>query len=373
MYYCQILTAVTKILFITPYPLQEAPSQRFRFEQYFDILTESIFHFTVHPFLPSDRSEVLYKRGNNPQKIILLISGFANRIKTLSKIRQYDFIFIHREATPIGPPAIEWLIAKVFRKKIIYDFDDAIWLTDKKNESWLEKKLRWRSKVGLICKWSYKVSCGNEYLCSYARKFNNNVVLNPTTIDTEKAHNRIFFTTSLPSTEQQEKKTVIGWTGSSSTLKYLEELGPVLQQLLEKYPSIVILIIADRPPQMKLDRLVFKQWARETEIKDLCQVDIGIMPLPDDEWSKGKCGFKALQYMALEIPAVVSPVAVNKNIVTPGVHGFWCESQLEWVGRLSQLIEDPALRKEMGSNGRKKVVKEYSVFSNKENFLSLFR
>ncbi len=371
MYYCQILVTLAKILFITPYPLREAPSQRFRFEQYFDTLEASDFQFTVHPFLPADRSGVLYRGGNNFHQLISLISGFISRIALLFKVSQFDFIFIHREATPVGPPAIEWAIAKVFRKKIIFDFDDAIWLTDKKNEGWLEKKLRWRRKVGLICKWSYKVSCGNEYLCSYARNFNDQVVLNPTTIDTEQVHNRKFFPPPV-SLSPEEKKTVIGWTGSHSTLKYLEELTPVLQQLMEKYPSVRLLVIADRPPQMNLKGLVFKKWTQETEIEDLCQADIGIMPLPDDEWAKGKCGFKALQYMALEIPAVVSPVAVNKFIVTPGVHGFWCDTATDWIRNLSELITNPLLRKEMGKNGRRKIEQEYSLHSNKKNFLSLF-
>src|SRR5690606_22099916 len=112
----------------------------------------------------------------------------------------------------------------------------------------------------------------------------------------------------------------------------------VLKQIENKYPSTQFLVIADRPVDMNLRNLVFKKWSPETEIEDLLAADIGIMPLPDDEWTKGKCGFKALQYMALEIPAVVSPVGVNKDIVEDGVHGFLCASETDWFAALERLI-----------------------------------
>src|SRR5688500_1091441 len=122
----------------------------------------------------------------------------------------YDFVFIHREVSPLGPPIFEWILAKVLKKNIIYDFDDAIWLTDRHDESLVFRLLKWRSKVDLICRWSHKVSCGNEYLCRFAANFNNNVVYNPTTIDTENLHNPSFF--KQPSGHLD--KITIGWTGS---------------------------------------------------------------------------------------------------------------------------------------------------------------
>ena len=144
----------------------------------------------------------------------------------------YDFVFIHREATPLGPPIFEWILAKVLKKKIIYDFDDAIWLTDRQQESVLLRIAKWRSKVGSICKWAYKVSCGNEYLCNYAALFNKNVVYNPTTIDTENLHHpsQILYPIKHPD------RIRIGWTGSHSTLKYLDEIQPVLHKILNEYP-----------------------------------------------------------------------------------------------------------------------------------------
>lgn len=367
VYSAPLCKGTMKILFLTPYPQQEAPSQRFRFEQYFQILVKNGHSVEVRSFLTDRNWKILYHEGRVLQKCWILLTGFIKRIGTLFILPRFDFIFIHREVTPVGPPVFEWAIAKVFRKKIIYDFDDSIWLTDKTQESWLEKILRWRNKVGSICAWSHKVSCGNLYLADYARIFNSQVVVNPTTIDTESLHNR-----SITTAVKDDDSIRIGWTGSHSTLKYLTLLEPVLQKLEKDFSQVRILIIADRKPTLSLKRLDFLPWNKATEAHDLAQMDVGIMPLPDDEWAKGKCGFKALQYMAMEIPCVVSPVGVNTTIIDHGSNGFLAKSENEWLTSLTKLIDDKALRKQFGKAGRKKIVDHFSVSSNQRNFLSLF-
>jgi len=358
-----------RILFLVPYPLHESPSQRFRFEQYFTVLRSNGHTFTVQNFLNSNNWGVFFKSGHTLIKIGALIAGFTKRAIVLLKSPMYDFVFIHREAAPLGPPIFEWIMAKVLKKKIIYDFDDAIWLTDRQQESAILRLAKWRSKVGSICKWAYKVSCGNEYLCNYAALFNKNVVYNPTTIDTQNLHHR----TSNLASNQASDRIRIGWTGSHSTLKYLDEIRLVLHKILQDDPSVEFIVIADRPSTLDIgSRVKFVRWNPESEIKDLLQFDVGIMPLPDDEWAKGKCGFKALQYMALELPAVASPVGVNSRIINHGVNGFLCNTPEEWEGALRKLIEDSELRKKLGINGRRTVVENYSVLSNSANFLSLF-
>ena len=155
-------------------------------------------------------------------------------------------------------------------------------------------------------------------------------------------------------------------------LKYLNELQPVLQQLEQKYPQIKILVIADQPPRLSLTTVCFIRWSPETEVKDLSKIDIGIMPLPDDEWSKGKCGFKALQYMSLGKPALVSPVGVNTKIVDHGINGYHCSTADEWLNRIEYLLKRKDVCADMGKRGREKVINHYSVASNTFNFLSLF-
>lgn len=355
-----------KIVFLVPYPFGIAPGQRFRYEQYLDDLRKN-FEVDIRPFLDSKTYAVLYQTSNTGKKVFGILKGFLLRVTSLLAIASAHYVFIYREATPVGPPILEWIIAKVLRKKIIYDFDDAIWLTDRSKESWFFRLIRWRGKVASICSWSYKVSCGNEYLCAYARQFNDQVIYNPTTIDTEHLHNR-----ELYPVVKDSNKIVIGWTGSHSTLKYLKNIESGIAELSEKYPTLELLVIADQPPQLELKNVRFIPWSYATEITGLLECDMGIMPLPDDMWAQGKCGFKALQYMALELPALASPVGVNTKIIEQGRNGFLCTTPQEWIVAIEKLIADKTLREELGKNGHAKVVNEFSVTSNKQNFLNLF-
>lgn len=360
-----------RILFLCPHATGRIPSQRFRFEQYFPLLAENgIVHETA-PFSSSrsgssDDGSIVNASSSASSKVKWLLKGLWSRVKLLPRLKEFDFVFIHREVAPVGPPVFEWLIAHLWRKKIIYDFDDAIWLTDKTTESTIEKMLRWRSKVGDICRWSYRISCGNRHLADYAKKFSRKVLINPTTIDTTH-HDPLLIQ------NKKDESVTIGWTGSRSTLKYLKTVVPVLHSLAQIYPQIKFLVIADEDPELPLPNVVFLPWDLRTEIIDLARIDIGIMPLPDDDWTQGKGGFKALQYMAMAIPAVVSPVGINKEILTHGEEGFLCTSDQEWFDRLKELIFNPGLRAQMGARGRRKVIARYSVASNSENFLSLFQ
>ena len=353
-------------MILCPYPIGLAPSQRFRFEQYFDLMMKEGFEINVKPFLTEDSWKIIYKSGSFLKKILGLFSGLLSRWIVLFQMHQFDFVFIHREAAPVGPPFFEWVIAKVFRKKIIYDFDDAIWLPNTSPENNIAALVRWQSKVKLICGWSHKISAGNKYLGDFARQFNSNVFTNPTTIDTINLHNPSLFS------KKPHDKIVIGWTGTHSTLKYLRMIEPVIESLCNKFQNkIELQIIADRPPKLKIP-YQFIAWSKATEINDLMQFNIGIMPLTDDRWAKGKCGFKALQYMALQIPPIASQVGVNTEIIENGRDGFLCRSIEEWEFALTTLIENKELRESIGNAARKKVIDHYSVFSNSSNFVSLF-
>jgi glycosyltransferase involved in cell wall biosynthesis len=191
------------------------------------------------------------------------------------------------------------------------------------------------------------------------------VTINPSTIDTEHLHNPSRYEAPVP-----HSPVVIGWTGTHSTLKYLEVLTPSLKGIESDFRFVVI---ADKRPDLRWPAVAFKAWSKDSEIADLLQFDIGVMPLTDDLWARGKCGFKALQYMALGIPVVASPVGVNAEIIEHGVNGFLCTTNDEWTACLNRLIMEPALRHQMGTAGRRTVVERYSVVSNSTRFLSLFR
>ena len=360
-----------KILFITPYPLGKAPSQRFRFEQYFDLLKKQGLIPVSAPFFSEKGWKILYKKSPVLLKSFYFLSGIFNRLLLLLTLSRYHFIFIHREVVPLGPPVFEWIISKILGKKIIFDFDDAIWLNDPQEKISLLTFLKWKSKVKHVIQWSYKISCGNDFLATFARQFNSRIIVNPTTIDTRTLHNPPLFKLNTPEDKENGQKLIIGWTGTHTTLPYLEYLLPVFKQL-EKEFDFELLVIANKQPNFSLPSLRFKYWNKETEIEDLLAVSIGVMPLSNDPWSQGKCGFKALQFMALNIPCVCSPVGVNSSIIEHGHNGLLCDTHEEWMAGLATLIKNETLRKLMGEKGRQKVIQSFSVDSNTSNFFSLF-
>ncbi len=352
-----------RILFLVPYPVSKAPSQRFRFEQYFGLLERNGIQYDVSSFLDEKTWDIIYKPGRIPLKISGILKGYFMRFLSLFYVWKYDYVFVHREIVPFGPPIVGWILSRIFGKKIIYDFDDAIWIPNASEHNKLMFYFKRYSNARAFCKMAYKVSCGNKYLQNFAMQYTENAVYNPTTIDTETYHNAI--------KNQDTGKFVIGWTGSHSTIQYLNDLVPVFEELEKKY-NFELHVISDSKPKFELKSLVFVPWNKDTEIEDLMKFNIGLMPLSSDKWAEGKCGFKALQYMALGIPALVSPVGVNTSIVDDGINGFFCGNAEEWISKISSLLEDRKLLKTMGQNTRDKIVRYYSVKSNNENFLQLF-
>lgn len=354
-----------RVLFLVPYPLHRAPSQRFRVENLLPLLDEAGISYTLRPFMDEATWNILYKGGSAPQKARGILKGFLQRWKTVRKeAGSYDYIFIHREAAPLGPPVFEWWLKKIKKKKIIYDFDDAIWIP---NTSAANKIARWVKafwKVPFICKWSYEISAGNDYLCQYAAQHTKgSIVKVPTVVDTERRYNVL--------KQHHSGKPVVGWTGSHSTLKYLDDVVPVLQQLQEKH-DFTFLVIADKKPELPLKDWQYISWNPATEIDDLLKIDIGLMPLTPDPWSEGKCGFKLIQYLSLGIPALASPVGVNTIIVEEGRNGYLCSTPEHWAAGIGQLLSDTSKRAAMGAVGRQKMIGEYSILSIKKAFTGLF-
>ena len=356
---------LVRILFLVPYPPGRAPSQRFRFEQYLSALTAQGHQYYLAPFLSVATWNILYQPGQAGVKAAGILEGFVRRLLLLFKVPAYDFVFVHREAAPVGPPVFEWVIAKVLNKRIIYDFDDAIWLANTSEANKIAAGLKWHHKVGAICRWAYKNSCGNSYLADYARQFNPAAVVNPTTIDTLQLHNQV-------RDQSAPGRLVIGWTGTHSTLKYLDQVVPVLAKLEDEGLEFEFRVISNQPPALPLRSLVFLPWRKETEIADLLGFHVGLMPLEGDPWAQGKCAFKALQYMALGIPALVSPVGMNTEVVSHGHNGFVCATPAEWEASLRQLLADAGLRQQLGRAARATVERRYSVVANTPNFLRLF-
>ena len=351
------------ILFIAPYPKTIAPSQRFRFEHYLPELEKHNIKYTYKTFVTGTDYKTMFQPGKAAQKGLIIVKGFLKRIATLFTLRKYDFVYIHREAALLGPPIIEWFIAKVWRKKIIYDFDDAIWIPLSSDANPLAAKIKCTWKVAKICKWSIIVTAGNDFLANYAQQFCKDVRIIPTVVDTEKKHNK--------TKNQDEKPLTIGWTGTFTNFVHLPLSIPAIKQLQEKY-EFDFLIIADKNPELKNVDYTYLNWSKDSEIDDLIKINIGIMPLIKTDVQLGKCAFKAIQYMALGIPAVVTPIGANCQLVSDGIDGFWADNDSEWYSGLEKLLLNSSLRKETGAKAQQKIIAKYAVTATTKDFINLF-
>ena len=353
-----------KVVFITPYPKGIAPSQRFRFEMYYDILGKKGITIKQYSFTSKKGYSRLYDKKYLVKVWIVLI-GSIKRICHLFFALGADLIFLHREAAPIGPPWFEYLAARVFGKKIIYDFDDAIWMSDPNRVKDISSSIRSRSKVIKIIKWSWKVSVGNKFLAEYAKKHNPNTYIIPTIVDTENKHNPTRHSTNI------SEKLKIGWTGSHSTAIYIESIFEELNRLHNDY-SFEFIFISNQPPKKNFSWIHYIKWSPETEINDLAKIDIGLMPLENTNWERGKCGFKLIQYMAMGIPAIGSDVGVNSEIISDNENGMLVDSNSSFVKKIKQLLSDSLLVNKLKINGRNTIVEKYSKIANQEDFLKLF-
>lgn len=351
-----------RILFWIPYP-SEGASNRYRVEQYLPYLKKAGIKYSVRSFWGISAYRILYRKGRSFAKCCYFIVGTMSRLFDVITIFRYRFIFIHRESFPVGGVFFETILAAL-RKPFIFDFDDAIFLSSSSISNNFIEKYKRPAKVINIIKMSRHVIAGNSYLADFATRFNNAVSVIPTSIDTDKYH---------PVEKKDSDEVIIGWIGSGTTLKFLNVMEDTFVRLSKCFPYVKFKITGGDFYIGGLSNVVSKPWSFEEELEDLSSFDIGIMPMPDDEWTRGKCGFKAILYMSMGIPCVCSPVGVNKEIVTDGMNGFLPSNEEEWFEDLSRLVQSRQLRKMIGLAGRKKIEDKYSLAVNAEKYLNILK
>lgn len=349
-----------KVYFLTVHRRDRSPSQRFRFEQYLDYF-ESMGFLCIHRSLVNEKDDkILYTPGNYLKKLIILLKCVYQRANDVIRIRKGDIVFVQRESIMIGTALFEKMISQ--KAKLIYDFDDAIWLS---NISKYNRHLGWLKgpgKIPEIIKVADHVIAGNDYLAGYAMKYNNNVTVIPTTVDAER------FKIDPP--KKFVEPYCVGWSGSFSTIPHFELLIPVLMKIKEHFDGRVYFkVIGDEHYSLEDLGIQGIRWESLNEVKELSEIDIGLMPLPDDEWTRGKCGLKGLVYMSMGIPTIMSPVGVNKDIISDGENGYLAETPEEWIRKITYLIEHPDKMAEIGNNGRETVLKRFSIEANREHYL----
>ena len=350
-----------RLLAIVPSMYDTSPGQRFRIEQWEPLLSQRGVEITYAPFENKDLHGLLYQTGNMGRKLAHVSRGFARRLSLIRSIQHFDAVYIFREAALLGPAIFERLIKRT-RVPVVFDFDDAIFVSYRSPSNGYLSYLKFAAKTKSICRLASHVMVGNSYLAEYARQFNPHVTVVPTTIDTEKYSVRQDKDSDVP---------VIGWTGSFSTVQHLDTLRGALQKLARQQRFKLKVI---GTPEYRLEGVEVEaiRWRSESELDDLRPIDIGVMPLPNDAWSKGKCGLKALQFMALGIPTICSPVGVNTDIIRDGQNGFIADTEQEWVDKLGLLLRSADLREKIGRAGRLTVEQKYSAISQAARVYEVF-
>lgn len=332
---------------------------------YFKILFSFLFSFFYIIAYSAGGDTWAYFKGATALNNLLLESPNLYFEELISGSSEFNYSRIYNSTTGFPPTWIYFEESSFFISKIISlvsIFTLKSYFATSIIFAFLFSQASW--KIKKIISWADQVVVGNSYLKDYALQFNPNVKIIPTTIDTINVHNKC--------TNHDSKKIIIGWTGSHTTMGYLPYLLPVLKELEKKF-NFKFRVISNHPPPIDLDSLEFVKWNKKTEIKDLAEINIGVMPLEDTIWAQGKCGFKGLQYMALQIPSVMSNVGVNIQIIDDGHNGFICKSKEDWYRVLSSLMSDVKLRTEIGQKGKKTVEHKYSVKANKQKYISLFK
>lgn len=341
-----------RCLVVALYPPGSAPSSRFRCEQFFAPLAERGVEMRLAPFF-SEAGYAARRRGAFLGIAGALLAGAARRLRLLFGGPRADVVLVHREAAPVWSTVLEWALKRLHKVPVVYDFDDAIWL-QQPGHGPVKHRLRSGAKLDRLVRLADVVIAGNAYLADHARALAADVRVIPTVVDTEARFATLH--------EHREGPVTIGWTGSASSVTYLRSLAPVLRDVAA-IRDVRFLFISDQFARLGLEHVEEVPWSEATEVSALARVDIGLMPLSDDAWTRGKCGFKIIQYMALGIVPVASPVGANRAIVTDGVDGILCEGPEAWRAALVGLIDDPTRRAEIGARARQTAVARYSLAS----------
>ncbi|WP_415234880.1 glycosyltransferase family 4 protein [Sneathiella sp.] len=354
-----------RVLFILPHPI-EGPSSRFRVYQYIPYLREHGIECDIRPFVSSEHVQELYATGNTGTKIVLTLRGLAARMRDVVYAQKYDIVFILREAFALGPPFLERALKKACGR-MVFDFDDAIYTRSLAYDNPVDR-LRDFSKTAKVIAAADTIITGSSYLAAYAKQHSQStgqVRVLPTVVD-----DQIY----RPKNNRAKDETItLGWIGTPRGSHYVADLMPVFKELCNRFQQLRMVFVGVEPFDTENLPIELRDWSLKREIDDISDFDIGIMPLTDDEETRGKCGFKIIQYMSCGVAPVVSPVGANTDIVTDGETGLFANTPNQWRDQISRLIEDETFRKQMAEKGRQRVAEQYSLSVTAPKLLEILR
>jgi len=337
-----------------------AASTRQRLVQYIPYLNRHGIEVVIEPLLDNRYVEAMMS-GKKASRV-KIAAAYLRRLWRLLARRDYDLLWVHSELFPYLPATFERL-ANWAGKPVVCDFDDAIFHQYDDHRSSVVRAALGRKLEPLLRRASGS-SCGNAYIEAHVERYCPNTVILPTVVDTD-----IYFPAPPDLASEQ---FVVGWIGSSSTWRYVEPLLPTLLPWL-KARDAVLMAVGAGPAARGIEGVIAVDWQEEREVRDIQAMDVGIMPLPDEPWARGKCGYKLIQYMACGLPVIASPVGVNSEIVEEGASGLLAREPGEWLAALDRLYADRDLCRAMGAKGRARVEARYSLASQEQVLLALVR
>ncbi|HZF42590.1 MAG TPA: glycosyltransferase family 4 protein [Sphingomonadaceae bacterium] len=348
-----------KVLAFTKYG-SLAASTRQRVLQYVPYLEQAGMTVESHALLDNDYVQSL--ATGKPYSKTRVIRSYVNRLQHLMRHGDADVLWVYAELFPYLPA---WFERLAFRqgKPVVYDFDDAFFHQYDANPNPAVRRAL-AGKLEPLLRGAAACCCGNAYLRDYASRFCERTLIVPTAVDSDRYR---------PSPRAADRQVTIGWIGSPSTFGYLDFLIPLLRELVSTHDVRIHVVGAGAAgagtsfPGLKLI-----DWTEASEVESIQKMDIGIMPLPDELWARGKSGYKLIQYMACGLPVVASPVGVNGSMVEHGFNGYLARTPEEWRVALLLLLEDKDRRRRMGVNGRERFVERYSLRSQAPRIVELF-
>jgi glycosyltransferase involved in cell wall biosynthesis len=335
-------------------------SSRVRSYQYLPYLRREGIHVTEAPLSGDDFVADLY--AGKPRDWASIGKSYIKRLQTLSRLSRFDLLWIERELFPYVPALAELLISMT-RVPYVIDFDDAIFHNYDQNRNPFVRGLLGK-KIGQIMRHARLVVVGNSYLQQYAEQAGAPWIEQlPSVVDSDRLY---------ASGERELDTFTIGWIGTPLNADYLHPIQTSLAETCADGKARVVLVGSGEISLQGLSPTI-RPWTEADEANDIGSFDVGIMPLPDAPWERGKCGYKLLQYFACGLPVVASPVGVNRTIVEDSINGFLASGPDEWSLALQTLLNDPEKRQLMGNSGRKKVEREYSISLTAPKLVALLR
>lgn len=355
-----------KILILCPHPENVAPGQRLKYEQYFSNWKENGYEITVSPFMTLRFWNIVYKKGFFVEKVIWTIFGYLRRIFNLFQLPFYDITYVFLWGTPFGSSIYEKMV-RLLSNRLIYDIDDMVFLGHSSDANKMWQALKGREKMITLMKSANHVITCTPKLDEFVKQYNINTTDISSTVDTTNKYIPV-------NTYKNNHQIILGWSGSHSTSKYLYLLQDVLKDLAKTY-DYKLLVMGDSSFRIDGVNVEAIEWAENIEIKTLQRFDIGLYPLPDEEWVYGKSGLKAIQYMALGIPTIATGLGANYRVIKHEQNGFLIKPYhyADWKDKLEKLITSESLRKELGIAARESTIKQYSLETNKEKYLEILQ